>query len=72
MNNNDLKDKKNHGNVTALAEAEELNGGDITLQAHHEILRKRVLDLLIDPDPVRGIYAMYGAHERHPQCFQKK
>lgn len=32
-----------------------------------ERLRSRVLDLLNAPDPVCGIYAMYGAHERHPQ-----
>ena len=36
-------------------------------------LRKRVLDLLKAPDPVCGIYAMYGSHERHPQqCIPEK
>jgi len=38
-----------------------------------ERLRSRVLDLLKAPDPVCGIYAMYGAHERHPQqCIPEK
>jgi hypothetical protein len=37
-----------------------------------EILRKKVLAMLRDPDPVKGIYAMYGAHERPPLCCQKK
>ncbi|MGD2086396.1 MAG: hypothetical protein PVH61_09465 [Candidatus Aminicenantes bacterium] len=27
-----------------------------------EYLRRRVISMLIDDDPVRGIYAMYGAH----------
>lgn len=35
-------------------------------------LRKRVLDLLKASDPVCGIYAMYGAHERHPLCIPEK
>ena len=33
-------------------------------QTATDLLRKRVLDLLLDPDPVQGIYAMYGAHVR--------
>ena len=33
-------------------------------QTATDLLRKRVLDLLLDPDPVRGIYAMYGTHVR--------
>ena len=33
-------------------------------QTATDLLRKRVLDLLLDPDPVHGIYAMYGAHVR--------
>ena len=33
-------------------------------QTATDLMRKRVLDLLLDPDPVHGIYAMYGAHVR--------
>ena len=42
------------------------------MQEQRERLQKRVLEMLRDPDPVRGIYAMYGAHERPPLCCQKK
>lgn len=69
MSVDEPKTKKNKDIMETPADTAKLYGENSALKTHRENLRRRVLDLLKAPDPVCGIYAMYGAHERSPQCI---
>jgi len=72
MSVNESKTNKNQDIMGTPVDSEESSGENLASQTHLDNLRRRVLDLLKAPDPVCGIYAMYGAHERHPQCIPEK
>jgi len=72
MSVNVSENKKNQDVTAAPVDAGKSSERALASRSHREILHRRVLDLLMDPDPVRGIYAMYGSHGRHPPCIPEK
>ena len=72
MSTNVSQDKENQNVTAALTDAGQSSKQGLASRSYREILHRRVLDLLGDPDPVRGIYAMYGSHGRHPPCIPEK
>lgn len=72
MSVNASKTKKNQDIMGMPVNSGESSEESLVSQTHLDNLRKRVLDLLKASDPVCGIYAMYGAHERHPLCIPEK
>ncbi len=48
------------------------DGNVLSMEKRKKNMRRRVLAMLEDPNPVKGIYAMYGAHENLPLKWNKK
>lgn len=71
MNTNDFGSHKSFPIVNPLMNVEDLDQENVASKAQREMLRLRVLDMLRNPDPVCGIYAMYGSHDRHPYGFKR-
>ena len=63
---------KSINNAQHLQSKSSNDSNKISLEERKKLLRKRVLTMLKDPNPVNGIYAMYGAHKNPPiQCRKK-